>query len=41
MDAYIDEQRLISAAKGGRREFDEKMQRDRETFDSKHGTRGW
>ena len=41
MDAYTDEQRLISAAKAGRREFDEQMQRDRETFDAKHETKGW
>ena len=41
MDAYTDEQRLISAAKAGRREFDEQMQRDRETFDAKHGAKGW
>ncbi len=41
MDAYTDEERLISAAKAGRREFDAQMQRDREIFDAKHGEKGW
>jgi glutathione-regulated potassium-efflux system ancillary protein KefC len=41
MDAYTDEERLISAAKAGRREFDAQMQRDREIFDAKHGEKSW